>query len=72
MERLELLLIGVEIIEDWEHISLPDSMASLRQKDIPIVQAAIAARATHLITGDKRDFGDYFGQVLDKLLRALR
>ena len=63
LERLGRLLAGVEVIANWEHVSLPDNMASLRQKDIPVMQAAIAAQATHLITGDRHDFGDYFGMV---------
>jgi|GEM_PF-4775566 len=31
---------------------------------IPILRAAIAAGASHLITGDRNDFGRYFGQKL--------
>ena len=34
----------------------------LRAKDWPILGGAIVAGATHLITGDVRDFGKYFGQ----------
>ena len=63
LERLGQLLVGVEVVANWEHIILPDSMASLRQKDIPVMRAAIAAQATHLITGDRHDFGDYFEQT---------
>ena len=36
----------------------------LREKDWPILGGAIAAGATHLITGDRRDFGAFFGTVL--------
>jgi predicted nucleic acid-binding protein len=32
----------------------------LPEKDWPILGAAIAAGATHLITGDKKDFGRFF------------
>ena len=64
VERLERLLLDVQVVQDWQHIRLPDIMESLRQKDIPIVQAAIAAQATHLVTGDARDFGDYFGMTI--------
>lgn len=65
LNRLEWLLADIRVVENWEHIQLPSIMASLRQKDIPVMQAAIAAQATHLITGDARDFGDYFGQVIE-------
>jgi len=40
---------------------LPGGIA-LPEKDRPILLAAIEARATHLITGDKRLFGKYFGK----------
>ena len=35
---------------------------TLPEKDQPILQAAIQSRATHLLTGDKRHFGRYFGK----------
>jgi len=38
-----------------EEITLPD-------KDLPILHAAMQASATHLITGDLRHFGLYFGK----------
>jgi len=34
----------------------------IQEKDQPILQAAIASKASHLITGDRRDFGRYFGK----------
>ena len=36
----------------------------LREKDWPILGSAVAAGATHLITGDRRDFGPFFGTEL--------
>jgi uncharacterized protein len=41
---------------------------ALPEKDTPIVLAAIEARATHLITGDIRDFGPYFGKRIEGVL----
>jgi predicted nucleic acid-binding protein len=35
---------------------------SLPEKDVPILLAAIEARCTHLLTGDVRHFGPYFGK----------
>ena len=66
MDRFHSFATRLRIIEDgtYEHIRLPNIMVSLRQKDVPVMQAAIAAQATHLITGDARDFGDYFGQTI--------
>ena len=43
---------------------LPAGIA-LPEKDIPILLAAIEARATHLLTGDVRDFGPYFGKRIE-------
>ena len=39
-------------------IRLPD-------KDLPILQAAIEARANYLITGDIHHFGPYFGRTFE-------
>ena len=66
LDRFHYFAARLRIIEDgtYEHIRLPDGV-SIRQKDVPIVQAAIAAQATHLITGDRHDFGDYFGQTIE-------
>lgn len=47
-----------------------DALASvaLPEKDRPILLAAIEAGATHLLTGDLRHFGPYFGQTIDGVL----
>jgi predicted nucleic acid-binding protein len=41
---------------------------SLPEKDLPILLAAMEARATHLITGDLRHFGPYFGKEIEGIL----
>jgi predicted nucleic acid-binding protein len=46
---------------------LPGGIA-LPQKDLPILLAAIAADATHLITGDERHFGAYFHKSIQGIL----
>jgi len=38
---------------------------SLPEKDSPILLAAIEARCTHLLTGDVRHFGPYFGKKIE-------
>ena len=58
-QRLETLLERVRIVTGVS--GLPPGM-TLPEKDRPILQAAIQARATHLLTGDKHHFGKYFGQ----------
>jgi len=37
----------------------------LPEKDVPILLAAIEARATHLLTGDIRHFGPCFGKQVE-------
>ena len=36
----------------------------LKAKDVPILAGAIAGKATHLLTGDQRDFGHWFGRSI--------
>jgi predicted nucleic acid-binding protein len=43
--------------------NLPHAI-SLPEQDIPILLAAIEARATHLLTGDLKHFGPYFGRKI--------
>lgn len=44
---------------------------SLPEKDVPIMLAAIEARATHLLTGDVRHFGRYFGKKIEGITIVL-
>ncbi|MGH7992848.1 MAG: PIN domain-containing protein [Limisphaerales bacterium] len=41
-----------------------DLEADLPLKDQPILGGAIAGRATHLLTGDERDFGKFWGKTV--------
>jgi predicted nucleic acid-binding protein len=50
--------------------ALPSGIA-LPEKDAPILLAAIVSRATHLLTGDLRDFGPYFGKRIAGILIIL-
>ena len=61
--RLDKLAEAVRWFEAGRS-KLPDA-ASLPGKDVPILLAAIEARATHLLTGDVRHFGPYFGKRLE-------
>lgn len=44
---------------------------SLPEKDVSILLAAIEARATHLLTGDVRHFGPYFGKRIEGIVIVL-
>lgn len=69
--RLEVLLERVERTAATTLAPAQRAGLELREKDWPIVAGALHARATHLITGDHRDFGPYFGQrVLGVLIQT--
>ncbi len=66
--RLEKLMQRVDVVPGARPgQALPDGVF-LRAKDMPILQAAIASGATHLITGDLRDFKQLFGKRIDGVL----
>ena len=63
-DRLLQLASTAQVICRWEDAPFPKGI-SLPEKDRPILQATIAANATHLLTGDLRDFGAYFGTEIE-------
>jgi hypothetical protein len=65
--RLDDLLRGVTLVTDVLVGDLPDDVR-LPDKDRPILLSAMAANATHLITGDRMHFGPYFGKRLAGIL----
>ena len=54
LERLKQLLAAIEIVASGRGTACP---LPLRDKDRPIFEAALRDSATHLLTGDIRDFG---------------
>ena len=65
--RLEHLLDEVEIVPEVPDVVLPRGVR-LPGKDAPILRAAIASGATHLLTGDLRDFGPLLGRRVGGVL----
>lgn len=59
-KRLQSLLESVEIAPATILAESQRGDVRLPDKDWPILGGAVQARATHLITGDGRDFGIYF------------
>lgn len=57
---LDSILRSVSLIE--RVVSLPE--IDIRTKDRPILEGAVAAQATHLLTSDRRDFGLFFGKTI--------
>ena len=62
-KRLAVLTEKLQLFEALAR-ELPRGI-SLPEKDVPILLAAIAAQARHLLTGDLRDFGTYFGKKIE-------
>jgi predicted nucleic acid-binding protein len=65
--RLAELTQRLQLVVSASIRPLPTNI-HLPPKDQPILLAAITARATHLLTGDVRDFGPYYGQTVEGVL----
>ncbi len=64
LNRLDRLLEPIEVAPARTLDPTLRSDIELREKGWPILGGAVAARATHLITGDLRDFGPFMGRVV--------
>jgi predicted nucleic acid-binding protein len=42
-----------------------DFKVKLALKDVPILGGTLAAQAKYLLTGDEKDFGQFFGKTID-------
>lgn len=63
-ERLDKLLKKLtQVLPYHLDIDLPEDI-KIREKDKPILLAAISAKADFLITGDMRDFGEFYGKKI--------
>jgi uncharacterized protein len=62
-DRLQKLLASVGFVPLIDGKTLPKGV-HLPEKDAPILLSAIAARATHLLTGDVEHFGSYYGKTI--------
>ena len=67
--RLEKISAHLHLFEAAAR-ELPSGV-SLPEKDAPILLAAIAARASHLLTGDIRHFGPHFGHQIAGIMILL-
>ncbi|MFY9689496.1 MAG: PIN domain-containing protein [Candidatus Acidiferrales bacterium] len=68
-EQLEKLCRPIHLV-DATSAGLPPGTL-LPAKDRPILAAAIEANATHLLTGDVRDFGRLLGKIIAGVLIQL-
>jgi uncharacterized protein len=70
-QRRRLARLSEKIqLHDAARRELPRGI-SLPEKDVPILLAAVEARCTHLLTGDVRHFGPYFGRKIEGVAIAL-
>jgi uncharacterized protein len=60
VKSLERLVKQCEVVSQLE----PDLKVELPLKDVPILAGAIAGHASHLLTGDERDFGKIWGKTI--------
>lgn len=67
-ERLEVLLATVERVGDPAAALDPESELRLSENDRPVLRAAMAGRASHLLSGDRRAFGASYGQRIGGVL----
>ncbi|MEL6440264.1 MAG: PIN domain-containing protein [Cyanobacteria bacterium J06621_8] len=58
VNELELVLKSI-FIDDRLSFDIP---VELNLKDVPILGGAIAQKCTHLLTGDRKDFGFLYGK----------
>jgi len=65
--RLQTLVAALQLVPDVAGGDLPTGVI-LPEKDLPILFAAVAAEATHLLTGDRAHFGRYFGRRIAGVL----
>ena len=65
LTALERLLRLLEIGPGPSSPGLQPGAHNLPAKDIPILQAAISMKATHLVTGDFTHFGSLYGKKIE-------
>lgn len=61
LKRLNTLMQQVSIHTEYDDTVIPHDI-QLRDKDRPILSAAISTHSDYLITGDVRDFGCFYGK----------
>lgn len=67
LKRLKDLEKDLPLAPEADTRLIPPAV-TLRGKDMPILAAAIAAKADYLMTGDRRDFGQFFGKKIAGVL----
>ena len=63
--ELERLCKSVEVVSVLPPQRESPFLATLPENDRPILWAAISVRATHLLSGDFKAFGRFYGQIIE-------
>jgi predicted nucleic acid-binding protein len=63
IERLRGLMRVVQIVSFGDLPGIPEAVM-LSEKDRPILAGAIQAKADHLLSGDRKHFGPWYGTVI--------
>lgn len=63
LPELDRLTAKLEVIHSTSYLS----DISTRDKDRPILEGAVSAQCSYLLTSDKRDFGPFFGKRMNKV-----
>jgi predicted nucleic acid-binding protein len=63
IERLRGLMRTVQIVSFEKLLDIPEASA-LPEKDRPVLSGAVQAQADHLVSGDKRHFGPWYGKTI--------
>jgi predicted nucleic acid-binding protein len=66
--NLQRLTAKVHLVDAPPLATSPIEARALHQKDLPILLAAIEARATHLLTADKKHFRSLRGKTVEGVL----
>ena len=61
------LLLRLTTVPEASPALLAWARTHIVAKDAPILAAAAASDASHLVTGDRRHFGHLYGQTLDRV-----
>lgn len=67
-QRLDQMVAGMKVMASTPAARTLPPEVHLPDKDRPLLLGAIAAHATHLLTGDRTHFGPYYGQTLAGVL----
>ncbi|MEI6728887.1 MAG: hypothetical protein WCK98_04555 [bacterium] len=66
-DRLEIVLKHVKIFPTNTNFEKIKDI-TLKEKDLPILNAAIELKCEYLITGDFRDFGQFYGHKVEEVI----